>query len=465
MSATRGKLLSFWICLLMCLTTLPSIGQQRTDKNIPLQRILFILDASNSMNGRWESGTKMTVATKLLSELMDSLQGAPNLELALRVYGHQHSFLPVQNCEDTKLEIPFAKDNQTKIISKMKLIRPKGTTPIAQTLEKVAGDFPSCTNCRNVVILITDGIEECDGDPCKISQALQSQGIIVKPFVIGIGLDPMFMETFSCVGKYFDASNEKVFKQVIGAVISQAMNTTTAQINLLNKYGQPKETDVTVSLTDYHTGGTWRTMTHTMNHKGLPDTINLDPIPTYNMKVHTLPPVEVDSIELTPSIHNIIAAETPQGWLNVKYRTQARDKGVKVIVRQKSQMQTLNVQEMGYKHKYLMGSYDLEILTLPRTYFYGVKVDQSTTTTLELDPPGNVTIMSSTQGVGQVFQMKDNEMLWVCNLNDRSTKEILTLMPGSYKVVFRPHNSGDTNYTIEQNFEVKSNMSQQVRLF
>ncbi len=62
-----------------------------------------MFDASNSMNGTWKSGTKMLVAKKLLGNMLDSLKNKPDLELALRVYGHQKPF-PPQDCDDTKLD-------------------------------------------------------------------------------------------------------------------------------------------------------------------------------------------------------------------------------------------------------------------------------------------------------------------------------------------------------------------------
>ena len=73
-----------------------------------LTRILFVLDASNSMYGRWENGTKMEIAQRLMNRMVDSLSEIqdPNFQLALRVYGHQKP-VPPQDCNDTKLEVPF----------------------------------------------------------------------------------------------------------------------------------------------------------------------------------------------------------------------------------------------------------------------------------------------------------------------------------------------------------------------
>ena len=98
--------------------------------------------------------------------------------------------------------------------NRLKTLAPRGTTPIAYTLEKCADDFPtpSSASVRNIIILITDGIEECDGDPCAVSLALQKKGIVLKPFVIGVGLDQSYINSFGCIGKFYDASSETSFK-------------------------------------------------------------------------------------------------------------------------------------------------------------------------------------------------------------------------------------------------------------
>ena len=70
----------------------------------------------------------------------------------------------LQNCRDTRLEEPFARNNHDRIIEKLNDVRPKGTTPIAYSLQQAAKDFPENDNYRNIVIIITDGIESCDGD-------------------------------------------------------------------------------------------------------------------------------------------------------------------------------------------------------------------------------------------------------------------------------------------------------------
>ncbi len=162
----------------------------------PLTRMLFVMDASNSMNAFWGNQPKINTARELLLKSLKELEGQPDLELALRLYGHQTPIQPgKQDCDDTRLEVPFGPNNIPGIRSTLQSVRCLGTTPIARSLEKAAGDFPAITTkagerkVRNVIILITDGIEACDEDPCAVSRALQAKGIVLKPFVIGVGLE------------------------------------------------------------------------------------------------------------------------------------------------------------------------------------------------------------------------------------------------------------------------------------
>jgi Ca-activated chloride channel family protein len=64
-----------------------------------------------------------------------------NLELALRVYGHTKRY-PPQDCDDTRLEVPFGRGNNFAIKKRLEEISPSGTTPIARSLEACGGDFP-----------------------------------------------------------------------------------------------------------------------------------------------------------------------------------------------------------------------------------------------------------------------------------------------------------------------------------
>ena len=422
-------------------------------------RILFIFDGSNSMNAQWENSSKIAIAKKLMTQTIDSLKVLENVDLALRIYGHQTKIMPgKQDCSDTKLEVPFAssKDNYQNIVNKIRSLVPKGTTPIARSLEYSADDFPSCEDCRNIIILITDGIEACDEDPCAVALALREKNINLKPFVIGLGLDTSYLSQFDCVGEFFSAENEDSFKSVLKFIISQALNNTTAQINLNDIDGLAKETDVTMSIYNSKTNKLINTYVHTLNKNQLPDTLSFDPIYQYRLVVHTIPEVIVDGIKLVPGKHNIIEANTPQGKLNLKIQgTNSIFTGINCIVRKDSNNQTLNVQKMNTQKEYLVGKYDLEILSLPRIYFEDVKINQSLSSEIAIPFYGSIEVKKA-EGPASLFLKKDGENIWVYDFDDNRNIENLNIQPGKYMISFRYDRSTSTAHTITKEFKISS---------
>lgn len=425
--------------------------------NVEKVRILFIFDASNSMNAQWQKTSKIKVARNLLLQTLDSLEKIDNVELALRVYGHQVKILPgQQDCSDTKLEVPFASShtNVVRMKDKLRGVECKGTTPIALSLEQAGNmDFPPCDNCRNVIILITDGIEACDGDPCAVAKALHSKGIKLKPFIIGVGLDTSYLGQFQCVGEFLSADTEDSFKSVLGYVISQAVNNTTVQVHLKDINGKPLETDVTMSFYDQKSGALVDNFMHTMNAKRVPDTISLNPLPTYHMVVNTIPPVELKDIKLKPGTHNIIEIDAPQGYLDVRVQGSTNTSDIKCIIRKDGEMRTIYAQDLNTRQKLIVGKYDLEILTLPRLYMDDVSIKQGIATKIAVPQNGYLTIRKR-NGPCQIFVLRDGKQEWVCNVGDSFTPQTVALLPGKYLVVFRAENSLSTANTIQKKINI-----------
>lgn len=453
--------------ILFSLVLLPSFSQTlpQPKSKKTLSRILFIFDASQSMAAPWEKNKKIDIAREILIGMIDSLEKVPDLHLALRVYGHQ-SPVPPQDCSDSKLEVPFAPNTASRIRQKLRYIEPRGTTPLARSLELSVKDFPPCDDCRNIVILITDGIEACDGDPCVVSQNLQKQGITLKPFIIGIGIDENFKQSFSCIGSFFNAPKEETFKEVLKVVISQALDATTAQVNLLDAHGRPTETNVNMTFYNKVSNKVVHNYMHTMNYRGNPDTIILDPLVTYRMTVQTIPPVHVDSFKITPGKHNIIAADVPQGQLIIKTDGGNQYRDVSCIIRKAGNTNTLNYQPMYMPEKYIVGKYDIEIPVLPRINLYKVDITQSSTTTIKIPQPGLITFIMSSPGFGSVYLRENGKDLqWVYNLKSDVRNEIVSMQPGSYTVIFRPGGAKSTLYTITKTFEVSPGTSKAIELY
>jgi Ca-activated chloride channel family protein len=415
------------------------------------------------MYDTWDKTPKIDLAKRVLVEMVDSLRSTPNLQMALRTLGADYPLYPHRNCQDTRLVVPFSAKNSFDIESQIKAIEPKGTTPIAYTLTQCAADFTPCTNCRNVIILITDGIEECGGDMCDAARQLQAKGIMLKPFIIGIGKEN-FSDSYSCVGKFYGVKQESDFENILKIVVSQALNNTTAQVNLLDQEGRATETDVAMSFYDETTGRLLYNWMHTINDAGNPDTLSLDPNTTYHIVVHTIPEVEKHNVTLVAGKHNIIGISAPQGYLHLVVDGDNDYKALFSIIRKTNDMQTLNVQQVESTDKYIVGKYDLEILTLPRMYVKGVQISESATTTVKIPQAGYVYINKPGAGPISLYEENAGKLVWVCNLNTDASQENIILQPGKYHVVFRSASVKETLYTVDKEFEVKSGSSVDVNL-
>jgi Ca-activated chloride channel homolog len=439
------------LLLIVGLTLNHDVQAQKTAEKT---RILFLLDASNSMYSKMDNQTRMNVAKAMLIKMVDSLQYIKNLEIALRVYGHG-SHRTEQNCRDTKLEVAFSAENHQAIKDRIKTIRPRGTTLIAYSLQESAYDFPD-TDARNIVILITDGIEECDGDPCSVSRALQKQGVILKPFIIGVGLNNQFRKEFECVGKYYEANSTDAFKNVLRVVISQALNNTTCQINLLNEKGEPKETDVNISFIDSKNRTFLSNVVHTLGYNEKADTIYLDPALGYDIKVHTIPPIEKHNIIIKPGDHTVIDIPAAQGFLNLEVTGLSGYGRLPVLIRKKGSSEIIHVQDFNTKEKYLTGLYDIEILSLPKIHQRNVQIVQSRTMTIKIQQPGKIHLVCSSNYIGDIYVTKNGQMEWVHSLDVQGKHNTIVMQPGEYQLILRDANEKNMLNAIKKPFKIYS---------
>ncbi len=429
-----------------------------------LTRILFILDASNSMNASWGGQTRIEAAKELLAKTVDDLKDVPNLEIGLRVYGHQSPITATfQDCNDTKLEVPFGPNNFSQVKTRIKSIYAKGTTPIARSLEAAAGDFPDKTS-RNIIILITDGLEACDNDPCVIAKKLHDKGVKVTPFVIGLGMDLSYLEKFKCIGSYSDAETKDAFEKVLQNVVNKALLNTTVQINLNNINHEPLETDVTMFLYKENTKELLYTFTHTINKHGNPDTLIIDPANKYDLVVNTTPRVIKKGITIQRNRHNTIVVDCPQGYIKARFINASRPYQIDMRIMQSGAKSTLNTQKINTSDKYIVGTYDIEILTLPRIYVT-LNVNQSATSYIDIKAPGFMKYSTGSGIVGQIFTLNSNGTWdWVCNLKDNSTYGTWQLQPGLYKIVYRQKKLKSSSYTMEKEFRINSNSTISLKL-
>lgn len=434
------------------------VNNQSVEKK-QLTRILFIFDASTSMMERWDGDFKINRSKQLMVELLDSLeaiQKIENLEIALRIYGHQ-SPDHLYDCFDSKLEIPFAANNINEVREKIRNVKAKGTTPIAYSLGQAENDFPECNDCRNIIILITDGIEMCNGNPCEVSLALQKKGVVLKPYIVGVDIDISLVDMLECIGNYFNAANANEFRRAINTIVGQVTNLTSVQVNLLDTYGNPTETNSVLSFHDNLSGKVRYTYMHTLNKKGEPDTLYLDILSVYTMKVHTIPPVYLDSIKLKEGIHNIIEVPAPQGELYVDIGgDNSTNSNIKVLLKKSALPQNIYILDADKKQKIITGLYDLEVLTMPRTYFYAVQIEQSKTTKINIPQPGKVIFNFRSPSFASLLYEDGNVLTNLFDITPDQLHYEFKLQPGYYRLILREKQHFSSAKTVEYKFRVKS---------
>lgn len=174
----------------------------------------IIFDCSNSMNARMGGVPKIDLAKKALYELTDRLSGS-SLQIGFRVFGHDKTIDREDRpraCVNSELVIPIAPDTAKRIRGLIPSLVAWGRTPIAYSFQEAGKDLNSFLENKPMVLLISDGIESCDGDPVATILELKDRGIDVQTYVIGFDLsaeERLALQKIAAAGdgKYYNASN------------------------------------------------------------------------------------------------------------------------------------------------------------------------------------------------------------------------------------------------------------------
>jgi hypothetical protein len=186
----------------------------------------IVVDASKSMWGQIDGQSKMEIAKTTLEEVSYWLP--EDLDLALRAYGNTSSS-DNNNCADSSLLVPFGERNREYVRHAIAGLRPTGQTPIAYALNQAAGDFGSLQSDRTLV-LVSDGIESCGGDPVTAAYALRQQGIVVH--LIGFGLGNAAEEDAASLqavanasgGRYVTAGSAEELKAALAETVATSFS-------------------------------------------------------------------------------------------------------------------------------------------------------------------------------------------------------------------------------------------------
>lgn len=157
-------------------------------------RSIIVLDASGSMWGQIGGRPKLDIAREALGEVLGDLPAGS--EVGLMAYGHREK----GSCEDIELLVPPGPGTGPAIAAAANALQFKGKTPLTEAVRRAAAELRS-TEEKATVILITDGIETCEADPCALGAELEASGVDFTAHVVGFGLTEDEGQKVACLAE------------------------------------------------------------------------------------------------------------------------------------------------------------------------------------------------------------------------------------------------------------------------
>ena len=458
---------------LLFLVAVTAMAQGKPKKpavpDVDKTRVLLILDCSNSMWDRWQSDAKIKVTQKVLLKFLDSVANQSNIEVALRVFGHLN-----KNAYGTRLEVPFSSDNNYQIQSKIKTLVPQGGCTVTSALESSLNDFPIITGnkgnnekqARNIILIITDGMDDCDGNICQVARQVQMSGVIVQTFILGIGNPKDFQSNLDCAGKFTYIPNEENYTQALYDIFRLSEEESRIVIKLTDEEGHLYETETPVTFYDAQTQVAKYVTTYAIDQRYVPDTLTIDPLVNYDVVFYTKPITTLRNRQFKPGATSTIRLMVEQGTLRLRHedkRTTLQVPSYPIVVHQHGKNEVLNIQQMGEEISYLAGDYDIEVLSTPTLRLENVNIQNNSATDLSIPMPGVANIQKfKTLSSGSIFALNEGSLTWVCNLNPSKAAERILLMPGEYQVILKPQSSTRYQDTQVKRIKIESGQTTNV---
>ena len=173
-------------------------------------KLLFVLDYSNSMGEYLEHKTKVNQVKEMMHTILPQI--SDSTKVGLRVYGHTCNLIAYNACRSSELVVPLGFSNKSSILSEMSHLRPRGMTPITYSLKQAVNkDLDGYDGIKHI-ILLTDGGENCDESPCKFAMELIKVRKDIMIDVIAFNIDnPDDIAQLQCTslvtsGKFYSAN-------------------------------------------------------------------------------------------------------------------------------------------------------------------------------------------------------------------------------------------------------------------
>jgi hypothetical protein len=218
----------------------PATGPSARAQAGKVVNVELVLDASGSMAEEIAPGqTRIDAAKDVLTEVIASLPEQEGINVGFRVYGHKGNNTEAgkaESCKSTELRVPIDGVNKKALQAEVDAYEPVGWTPIALSLNQAANDFPAAApNVSNAVVLVTDGLETCGGNPCSASRGLVGGPGAVVTHVIGFALAPDEQANLQCI---VDESGGLLLGAGSAAELSAALFTVLEELEVVVQNGQ-----------------------------------------------------------------------------------------------------------------------------------------------------------------------------------------------------------------------------------
>ncbi|MFN3274208.1 MAG: vWA domain-containing protein [Paracoccus sp. (in: a-proteobacteria)] len=180
---------------------------------------VLVFDASGSMWNRVEGDlTRIEVARDVMGDYFASRdQGQP---LSVIAYGHNRR----GDCGDIQVIAPMGQTPPGDLEARLRALMPRGMTPLTDSLALARDQIPPTAEAADI-ILVTDGLETCEGDPCALAASLAAEGIDIRAHVVGFGLTRAEVDALACIT---DQTGGMLFDTNSGAELARALQQVSA---------------------------------------------------------------------------------------------------------------------------------------------------------------------------------------------------------------------------------------------
>ena len=216
---TRSKRASALAAALLCMSTffIPANAEELPKVQT---NVLFVYDSSNSMWGHIDGRPKVELAKETLNDVITNLP--PTAKLGLMAFGHRRK----GDCSDIELISPIGTQNADQIKATVNKLQPIGITPLSAALSQAADAFKGI-NSAKMIVLITDGGEECQSNPCETAHKLAMSGLVVRVNVVGINVSTKDREELQCIakegtGRFFEVKDKPSLFKAIDDISKEA---------------------------------------------------------------------------------------------------------------------------------------------------------------------------------------------------------------------------------------------------